>query len=144
MSIFKRKKVKEIELAAGQKSSPNSLKEKEWLAPNQEGELAIDAFETEKELIIQSPIAGVCAKDLDISVEDGMLVIRGKREKPKISEKKNYFRQECFWGPFSRRMILPEKVKITQAKATVKNGVLCLRIPKAKTTTSKKIIIQDK
>jgi HSP20 family protein len=144
MSIFKRKKAKDLQLALNQKPSLGLSKEKEWLASNYEGELAIDAFETEKELVVQSTIAGVSAKDLDISVEDGMLVIKGKREKPKTGEKRNYFQQECFWGSFSKRMILPEKVKITQAKATIKNGVLCLRIPKAGKTTSKKITIQDK
>jgi len=139
MSIFKKKKA-----ITDENPCPSSLKEQEWLTPNHEGELAIDAYETEKELVIQSTIAGVSSKDLDISVEDDMLVIRGKREKPKTDEKKNYFQQECFWGLFSKKMLLPEKVKITQAKATIKNGVLCLRIPKASKRISKKIAIQDR
>ena len=118
--------------------------EEELLPKESEGELAIDAYETPKEFIIQSTIAGVGSNNLDISVEEDMLIIRGRREKPQEIEKENYFQQECFWGPFSKKIILPEKVKIAQAKATVKNGILTLRIPKAGKRTTEKIAIQDK
>ena len=65
-----------------------------------EGQLAIDVYQTEKELVIQSAIAGIKLKDLDISIEKDKLTIRGKREKPAEEEKVNYFYQECYWGPF--------------------------------------------
>ncbi len=105
----------------------------EWGESAQEGELAIDAFETDKEIVIQSPIGGISAKDINIAVEDGMLIIRGTRSKPRLNNQNiKYFYQECFWGPFSKRIILPEEIDIKKAKASIKNGVLTLKIPKLK------------
>ena len=140
MAIFKRKKI--TDSLIDENIEDNSGEE--WLSDDNEGELVIDAYETEKEFIIESTIAGVESKNLDISIEDDMLTIKGKRERTQGTEKRNYFQKECFWGRFSKKIILPEKVKITQAKATVKNGVLVLKIPKATKKTSKKISITDK
>jgi len=140
MAIFRRKKITDSLI---DKNTKNDSDE-QWLSDNNEGELAIDAYETEKEFVIESTIAGVESKNLDISIEDDMLTIKGKRERAQNTEKRNYFQKECFWGRFSKQIILPEKVKITQAKATVKNGVLILRIPKAKRVVTKKISITDK
>lgn len=140
MAIFKRKKI--TDSLIDKNIEDNS--DEQWLSDNNEGELVIDAYETEKEFIIESTIAGVESKNLDISIEDDMLTIKGKRERTQNTEKRNYFQKECFWGHFSKKIILPEKVKITQAKATVKNGVLVLKIPKATKKTTKKISITDK
>jgi HSP20 family protein len=117
---------------------------KEWLSSTNEGELTIDAYETKNDFVIVSTIAGVNAKDIDISIEDDMLIIKGKREKPKNSDKeRTYFQKECFWGPFSKKIILPEKVKIAKAKAIIKDGILTLKVPKSKIKSSKKIKIED-
>ena len=140
MAIFRRKKIEDSLIDKNKKNDSGE----EWLSDNIEGELAIDAYETEKEFIIESTIAGVDSKNLDISIEDDMLTIRGKREKSENTEKRNYFQKECFWGKFSKKIILPEKVKITQAKAVIKNGVLTLKIPKVNKKTTKKISITDK
>ena len=117
----------------------------EWLDEEVEGEIAIDAYETNKNFVIISAIGGINSKNLDISVEDDMLVIKGKRERPKNQNKDvNYFQEECYWGPFSKKIILPEKIKISQAKATIENGILFLEIPKATNKVVKKIIVKDK
>jgi HSP20 family protein len=131
MSIFKKKK--EISQT------------KDWFSLDNEGELTIDAYETDKDFVIQSTIAGVSAKDIEISVEEDMLIIKGTREKPKeTEEEKNYFQQECFWGAFSKKIILPEKINISQTKAVVKNGILTLHIPKTKKSIAQKVTIKDK
>ena len=140
MAIFRRRKNKN---SLSEKNIENDSEE-QWLEDDNEGELTIDAYETEKEFVIESTIAGVESKDLDISIEDDMLTIRGKRERVQNTEKRNYFQKECFWGSFSKKIILPEKVKIAQAKAVIKNGVLILRIPKANQKITKKIEITDK
>jgi len=128
-----------------QATEENKETTSQWLSQNNnEGELAIDAYETDKEIVIQSTIAGISASDLDISAEDDMLIIKGSRQKPDNEGAKNYFQQECYWGPFSKKIILPEKAKIASAKAEVKNGVLTLKIPKAQTASKKKIAIKDK
>ena len=108
-----------------------------------EGELSIDAYETDKEIVVQSTIGGVEAKDLDISVDGDMLIIKGKRQSAEQIEAKNYILKECYWGRFSKQILLPQKVEIKKAKAVVKNGILTLRIPKVNKSLSKKIKIED-
>jgi len=131
MSIFKKKHQK--------------VQQKEFLSSPEEGELAIDAYETKKDFVIISTIAGINSKDLDVSVEDDMLIIKGKREKPKSPDKdRSYFQKECFWGSFSKKIILPEKIKIAKAQANIEDGVLTLRIPKSKSSSTTKIKIEDK
>jgi len=108
-----------------------------------EGQLAIDVYQTEKDLVIQSAIAGIKLKDLDISIEKDRLTIRGKREKPAENEKVNYFYQECYWGPFFREIILPAEVNPTKAQATFKEGILTIRMPKIEREKMKKIEVKE-
>ena len=108
-----------------------------------EGQLAIDIYQTEKELVIQSAIAGIKLKDLDISIEKDKLTIKGKREKPIEIEKINYFYQECYWGPFSREIILPVEVDPSRAEASFKEGILTIRIPKIEREKKKKIEVKE-
>jgi HSP20 family protein len=140
MSLFKKIKEKFTKTKKGEKKEIE-----EWFREEKEGELSIDAYETKKEFVIVSTIGGVKAEDLDISIDKNMLTIKGEREKPKNREIiKNYFYEECFWGPFSRRILLPEEVNIDRAKAIVKDGVLILRIPKTKINNKKAIEIKDR
>jgi len=106
-----------------------------------EGQLTIDVFETEKDIIIQSAVAGINPEDLDISIEKDMVSIKGKRERQFEEETENFFYQECFWGRFSREVVLPSEVDKDKAEASMKNGVLTIKIPKIKTTTNKKLNI---
>jgi len=107
------------------------------------GQLTIDVYETDGDFVIQSTIAGIKAEDLDISVEDELVTIRGTRQKTAEGEGKNYFYQECYWGEFSRQVILPEEVDGSRAEAAVKNGVLTLRIPKIRKVKKKKIVAKQ-
>ena len=123
------------------KEEPDLKEEGDWL--DQEfGQLTVDLYQTDKEVVVQSAIAGVEPEDLDISIEDDLLIIRGKREKRFAQEKKNYFYQECFWGQFSREIILPVEVDSSRIEASMDQGVLTIRIPKIKTETKKKIKIK--
>jgi HSP20 family protein len=117
---------------------PSELKQK-WLEP--EGELAVDVYQTEEELVIQSAIAGIKPEDLDISIEEDVIIIRGKREKP-FEEKEDYFTQECYWGPFSRNIILPVEVDPGRIKASMKEGILTIRIPKILREKKRKIAVK--
>ncbi|MCD6271027.1 Hsp20/alpha crystallin family protein [bacterium] len=129
-ALFKKKKEQEEQ------------KEK-WLENNAVGELAIDAYETDKYIVVQSPIAGITSEDIEISLEDGMLIIKGKRKRPKDTDKiEKYLYQECFWGRFEKKLILPEEVDITKTKATIKNGILTLKIPKLKEKNKKEIKVK--
>ena len=115
------------------KKKKQEKQEENWLEDNAVGELAIDAYETDKYIVVQSPIAGITSEDIEISLEDGMLIIKGKRKRPQDTDKiKKYLYQECFWGKFEKKLILPKEVDITKTKATIKNGILTLKIPKLK------------
>jgi len=100
---------------------------KEW--PEPEGELAIDVYQTKDSLVIQTAIAGVTPENLDISIERDVLTIKGVRQKP-FEENGDYFTRECFWGPFSKEVILPAEVDPNQTEATMKDGILTIRMPK--------------
>lgn len=103
----------------------------EWLKENEEGQLAVDVYQDEKNIIIRAPIAGVKPEDLDISIHNDMVTIRGRREHASTIEEKDYFYRECYWGSFSRSIILPTDVKTEEVEAVLKNGVLTIILPKA-------------
>ena len=97
---------------------------------NMDGELVVDVFETNSDFVVTSAIAGVNIKDLDISVEKDMMIIRGQRQDPHNDTEKKYFYQECYWGPFSRKIVMPENVDIEKADAQINKGVLVVKVPK--------------
>lgn len=108
----------------------------------EEGQLAVDVFQTNNEIVIQSTIAGVKAEDLDVSIQNDMVSIKGERKKEIEVSSKNYFYQECYWGSFSRSIILPEEIKAEKADAQLKDGILTLRLPKAEKVKKTKIKVK--
>ena len=121
---------------------PKEQKEKKWpFFGKEEGQLAIDVYQTENDLVIQSAIAGVRPENLDILMEREIITIKGNREKPS-EENGDYFTQECFWGPFSREVILPAEVDPGRTVAEMKNGILTIRIPRILREKKRKIIIR--
>jgi HSP20 family protein len=114
-----------------------------WLKEDyEEGQLSIDVYETEKNIIIKSTIAGVKPDDLDISIDNDMLTIRGQRHDKAEREGRNYLYQECYWGNFSRSVILPEEVDTKKIDAALENGVLTVILKKTK--KAKKVGIKIK
>ncbi len=102
------------------------VEKKNWI--EQDGQPAMDMYRKENELIIQSALAGVKVEDLDISVENDVFMIKGKRLNPAQKADK-HFLQECFWGNFSREIILPVEVDSARTKAEIKEGILIVKIP---------------
>ena len=107
-----------------------------------EGELAIDVYETDNDFVIRSTIAGVKTEDLDITIENDIITIKGSRAEHASEQAKKYYYQECYWGTFSRQVILPEEVDGSKAEAAMKDGVLTLRIPKIEKILKRKIAIK--
>ena len=95
-----------------------------------EGELPVDVAETQTELIILAPVAGADPENISISFNGDILTIRGTRDSEIMLTREQYFMEECFWGAFSRSIILPTEVRADEAKATFHNGLLTIRIPK--------------
>jgi HSP20 family protein len=96
-----------------------------------EGQLALDVYHTANDVIIKAPIAGVTLQDISITISDGILTIRGARHEEDEAEKDDYYLQECYWGVFSRSVVLPKGLKTEEIQAFFKNGILRVTIPKS-------------
>lgn len=108
-----------------------------------EGQLTVDVFQDEGDIVIQSTIAGVKSDDIDISVTKDMVTIKGRRTPDTKTRAADYYYQELYWGPFSRTIILPADVDPDGAKATIKNGILALRLPRIDKVHTKKIRVSE-
>ena len=107
-----------------------------------EGQLTIDVYQTDDDIVIKSTIAGVKPEDLDVNINNDMITIRGERKQDEEIDPENYYYQECYWGPFSRSVILPIEIVAEKTEASMKNGILTLRMPKADTTRTRKIQVR--
>ena len=116
--------------------------EQEWLNEDVEGQLSVDVYQDKDSIIIKSTIAGVKPEDIDISLQNDLLTIKGKRDADTNIKQEDYFYQECYWGSFSRSIILPVEVKIEETKAELKNGILTIILPKAKPTKAVSIKVK--
>lgn len=97
-----------------------------------EGQLAVDVIETRDAILIRTAVAGVKPEDIDIHVTGDLVTIRGERSHKKESHDATVHYQECFWGAFSRSIVLPHAVNAEEADATFEDGVLELTIPKTR------------
>jgi len=114
-------------------------KHEETTRSEPEGQLAVDVFETPTEIIIKSTIAGVDPGDLDIGIDENTINIRGSRHNEEGAQGADYFYQECYWGTFSRSIILPVEIDSDKSEASLKNGVLTIKLPKIIKEKEKKI-----
>jgi HSP20 family protein len=105
------------------------------------GQLAVDVYETKEKLVVKARTAGVNKHDLDVSISDNTLTIRGTLSAGNEDDVENYFLQECYWGEFSRSIALPVPVKEEEIEAMLKDGVLTISFGKVKQDTVKKIQI---
>ena len=108
---------------------------------NVPGQLAVDVYETKEKLVVKARTAGVNKHDLDVSISDNTLTIRGTLSAGNEDDVENYFLQECYWGEFSRSIALPVPVKEEEIEAMLKDGVLTISFGKVKQDTVKKIQI---
>lgn len=106
-----------------------------------EGQLTVDVFQTDSEIVIKSTIAGISADDIDISLAAEIVTIKGNRRPDEKIKDSDYYHQELYWGPFSRSIILPEEIDVDKARAIMKNGLLTLRLPKLARSKTKKLRI---
>jgi HSP20 family protein len=103
------------------------------------GQLAVDVYETKEKLVVKGRVAGVNKSELDVSISDNTLTVRGTLNAGEEDGVENYFLQECYWGEFSRSLVLPVQVKEEEIEAVLKDGVLTISFAKVKQDTVKKI-----
>lgn len=104
------------------------------------GRLSVDVVDAGEELILRSPIAGVKPEDLEISLHNDMLTVRGTRHSNATGEthsagNEHYLVRECHWGAFSRSLILPTEIDANKIVATIKDGILTVLMPKVRRDT---------
>ena len=112
-----------LNLAQNNKGAEN------WFNEEYEGELSVDVYQSGQNIVVKSTIAGVRPEDLEIYLHNDLLTIRGKRESGKEAGNSDYFYKECYWGGFSRSIILPVEVQADHVDATLKNGILKIVMP---------------
>lgn len=111
----------------------------------QEGQLSVDVYQTEEDIIIIAPIAGTAPQDIHISITDDVITIKGSREipAPETIKDDQFYIQECFWGNFSRSIVLPAAVDTRHVEAHCKNNIITIRIPKLERVRTRVIKIED-
>jgi HSP20 family protein len=127
-------------VAVGSSSAPSS-RDEEWMN-DYEGALNIDMYQTKDNVIIKSTIAGVRPDDIDITVANDMVTIKGARTREEKIVQDDYFYQECYWGSFSRSVIVPVDIDSEHIEADLKDGILTVIIPKAAKAKTKKVKVK--
>jgi HSP20 family protein len=123
-------------------SMQNSTPQNEQWENDYEGALNIDMYQTKDNVIIKSTIAGVRPDDIDITVANDMVTIKGTRQREEKVSNDDYFYQECYWGSFSRSVIVPVDIDSEEIEADLKDGILTIIIPKAAKAKTKKVKVK--
>lgn len=123
--------------------APSKPKEQgeDWMT-DFEGQLNIDMYQTKDNVIIKSTIAGVRPEDIDITVANDMITVKGSRKKEEAVPQDDYFYQECYWGSFSRSVIVPVDIDSEHIEADLKDGILTVVISKAAKAKTKKVKVK--
>ena len=131
----------EIELT---KASKNSLKtEDEFdISEETEGQLTVDVYQTDNDIVVQSTVAGVKPEELEVNITNESVTVKGTRRLEEKVKEKDYFYQECFWGKFSRSIILPQEIDPDRSTAELKNGILTIRMPKMHKQKARKLRVK--
>ena len=108
-----------------------------WIPP-------VDIYEDENNIVVKADLPGMDQKDIEVKVENNTLIIKGEKKFEDEEKKDNYHRIERFYGTFQRAFTLPDTVDVDKIKASYKNGVLEITIPKKPETKPKQIKVEVK
>lgn len=114
----------------GETDETEDEKEKSLADDDSDGQLAVDVYQTQSDIIIKTMVAGIRPEDLDISITRDMVTIKGSREDAVNIDDEDYFHRELFWGSFSRTILLPQEIEIEEAEAVERHGLLTIKLPK--------------
>ncbi len=110
----------------------------EW-KPDEVPQLTVDVYKNDENIYIVSTVAGVNPADLDISIENQTISIKGMRKKPYDAPAGSVLLEECFWGEFYRELTINENLDVENINASLKHGVLVITVPIIVTKTQRKI-----
>jgi HSP20 family protein len=115
----------------------------DWFAESFDGQLTVDVYQTDKDIIIQAAVAGVRGEDLDLELSNDMVTIKGiRRMKYEVADD-DYLIRECYFGGFSRSIILPVDILHDKVRATLELGLLTVILPKSNKSRHSKISVQE-
>jgi HSP20 family protein len=114
------------------------------LTLNGSGEFPIDMYQEKDNLVVKAALPGVKPEELDITVADDTLTIRGEHKEEQETKEDDYIHRECHYGAFSRSVAIPMKVKGDKAEATFEEGVLTLTLPKADEIKPRQVKVKPK
>ena len=119
----------------------------DWLSPRVAGEArgwspAVDMIDRKDEIVLRADLPGLDQKDIQVSVDNGMLTIRGIRQGEREAKEEDYYCCERWAGRFSRTMTLPAGIDPDKIRATFKNGVLEVHVPKSAQAAGKSIEVR--
>ena len=124
------------------RSATRTEKQEAWDDAEPEGQLTLDVYQTPDTIVVESAIAGVRPEDIDINVTTDSISIKGVRHREQEVSDKDYLYQECYWGKFSRSVILPQEVDPENAEVAFKNGILTVRLPKVNKKKTRKLRVR--
>jgi HSP20 family protein len=108
---------------------------------NEEGTLAIDVSEDDSNVLVRASLPGFKKDDVQVEIHDGVLTIKAEHNEQKEETGERFYCRERRFGSLNRRVALPSAVVEDEAKADLSDGVLTLRLPKAREASSRKIAI---
>jgi len=108
------------------------------------GNLAMDMYQTDNEVVVKAMLPGVNPEEVDISITNDVLTIKGEHKEEQETKGENYLHREIQYGMFNRSMPIPVDVQSDKAEATFENGLLTLTLPKAEKVKPKQIKIKPK
>jgi HSP20 family protein len=111
------------------------VREGEWVP-------SLDVAETKNDLVVKAELPGMDPKDIDISLSDGHLIIKGEKKHEKEEKEENYHFIERSYGAFTRSVQLPKEVKHEKISASYKNGILKVVLPKSEEAKTKEVKIK--
>lgn len=103
---------------------------------------AVDVYETKDSVIVESQLPGINPEEVEVSVENGVLSIKGEHKREHEVEEKNYYRKEVRSGVFYRQVPLPTEVQENKVSAEFENGILKVTCPKAESVEKKKVNVK--
>jgi len=141
--VFGKKKSVQFEEEEIEQELTHTIGDESVVAQETEGQLAIDVYQTPDEIVVESTIAGVSGDDIDVDVTSERVTIRGERSREEVIQDGDYYYQECFWGKFSRSIILPQEIDPDKTTSTLRNGVLTIHLPKLHRDKARKVKVKE-
>jgi HSP20 family protein len=118
--------------AARGRSREEEITSAAWAPP-------VDIYETNNEIVVKAELPGLTQEEINVEVKDGILTLRGERRAEKEVKEESYHRMECSYGAFARSFMLPTTVDEEKTKASLKNGILEIHLPKKEQAKPKQI-----